>query len=310
MQKEALPDGTAYVFRHRKLGILGRIRIQERAAGGSHLVAEVAGDPADPMTRKRAALFEPLARSVSALLPTDTGALGRADPPPPTPDDPGHVVRSERILCPECGEAVAFVTTAVDATDRSRLEDYAQRLYAEHARLNLPAWIVGPVRGQSSSNRGVVDVLPAWPARGPIVAMTGDQFDATIDPLVEGHYQKLSHVNPRKHLGSVDTAVGLVDAKTFEELEENFDTQRILELVDELDELRERVCDPDGLRADLLRLHAMAHTLVNGAPLTINADDQSIWELADDLESELTEIADNAKQAASIPRPLIRLAPE
>jgi hypothetical protein len=80
IQKEALPDGTAYVFRHRKLGILGRIRIQERAAGGSHLVAEVAGDPADPMTTKRAALFEPLARSVSALLPTDTGALGCADP--------------------------------------------------------------------------------------------------------------------------------------------------------------------------------------------------------------------------------------
>jgi hypothetical protein len=36
-----------------------------------------------------------------------------------------------------------------------------------------------------------------------------------------------------------------------------------------------------------------------GAPLTINADDQSIWELAD-----------NAKQAASILRPLTRLAPE
>jgi hypothetical protein len=76
MRKEALPDGTLYVFRHRKLGILGRIRIQERAAGGSHLVAEVAGDPADPMTTERAALFEPLARSVSAFLPIDTGACG------------------------------------------------------------------------------------------------------------------------------------------------------------------------------------------------------------------------------------------
>jgi hypothetical protein len=219
-------------------------------------------------------------------------------------------VRSERILCPECGEAVAFVTTALDATDRSRLEDYAQRLYAEHARLNLPAWIVGPVHGQSSSNREVVDLLQAWPARGPTVAMTGDQFDAMIDPLVEGHCQQFSHVNPRKHLGSVDTAVGPVHAKTLEELVENFDTQRILELVDELDELRERICDPDGLRADLLRLHAMAHALVNGAPLTINADDQSIWELADDLEFELMEIADNAKQATSILRPLNRLAPE
>ena len=146
--------------------------------------------------------------------------------------------------------------------------------------------------------------------RGPIVAMTGDRFDAMIDSLIEGHCNKRSHVKSRKPSGVVDTDVGPVNAKALEALEDTFDTERILELVDQLDALRGRICDPDGLRADLLRLHAMAHRLINGDALTIDADDQSIWELADDLEFELEEIADNAKQAVSILRPLTRLAPE
>jgi hypothetical protein len=187
MHKEILPDGTAYVFRHREMGVLGRIRIQARATGGSHLVCETAGDPGDPTTARRAALFEPLGRSIAALLPTDTAALARGDPPPPAPFDPGQWVRSERICCLECGEAVAFVTYAADATDRGRLEDYARRMYPQHARWNVPAWIVGPVRGQSSQDRGVADVLSAWPTQGTVMAMTGDQFDGMVDRLVEGH---------------------------------------------------------------------------------------------------------------------------
>jgi hypothetical protein len=83
MHKEILPDGTAYVLRHRQMGVLGRIRIQERAAGGCHLVCETAGDPADPMTAQRAAVFEPLGLQLAALFPTDTEALARGVRPPP-----------------------------------------------------------------------------------------------------------------------------------------------------------------------------------------------------------------------------------
>ena len=70
------------------------------------------------------------------------------------------------------------------------------------------------------------------------------------------------------------------------------------------------VGDPDGLRADVLRLHAMAHTLVNGAPLTTNVENLAIWELADALESELMEIEEGAKRAMKLLRPLLKLAPD
>jgi len=68
--------------------------------------------------------------------------------------------------------------------------------------------------------------------------------------------------------------------------------------------------DPDGLRADLLHLHAFAHTLINGAPLSIAAKDEAIWELAGQLESEFLDIAEGAKHAMSLLRPLTRLAPD
>src|ERR1017187_5681978 len=123
MHKEILPDGAAYVLRHRQMGVLGRIRIQERAAGGSHLVCETAGDPADPMTAQRAAVFEPLGLQLAALFPTDPGALARGVRPAPAPYDPGEWVRSERMTCVECGETVAIVTYALDAQDAGRLDD-------------------------------------------------------------------------------------------------------------------------------------------------------------------------------------------
>jgi hypothetical protein len=68
MAKEFLPNGAIYVFRHRTLGMLGRIRIQERATGGSHLVCEAAGDPDDPNTARRAAYKGPADKSRRAGL--------------------------------------------------------------------------------------------------------------------------------------------------------------------------------------------------------------------------------------------------
>ncbi|MGA2842610.1 MAG: hypothetical protein ABSG18_21060 [Steroidobacteraceae bacterium] len=72
-------------------------------------------------------------------------------------------------------------------------------------------------------------------------------------------------MSPRTSRQSIDTAVGRVDATALEELRENFGTHELLDLVDALDEWRARIGDPNGLRADLLRLHAVAHTLVKRA---------------------------------------------
>jgi hypothetical protein len=117
-------------------------------------------------------------------------------------------------------------------------------------------------------------------------------------------------MSPRTSRQSIDTAVGRVDATALEELRENFGTDELLDLVDPLDEWRARIGDPNGLRADLLRLHALAHTLVNGAPLSVSTGDEAIWELADALESELMEIEEGAKRAMQLLRPLLKLAPD
>ena len=117
-------------------------------------------------------------------------------------------------------------------------------------------------------------------------------------------------MSPSKVPQSFDTAVGRVDATALENVQENYETHELLDLVDALDQWRSRIGDADGLRADLLRLHAMAHTLVNGAALSVSAEDQAIWELADDLESELMEIEEGAKRAMKLLRPLLKLAPD
>ena len=109
---------------------------------------------------------------------------------------------------------------------------------------------------------------------------------------------------------SISTPYGRVDAQTLERLQTVFDTRVLLELVDELDELRARICEPDGMRAELLSLHAMAHSLVNGAPLNTSPGNASIWEVAEELMYELSSIANRAQQASSMIQPLAQLMPK
>jgi hypothetical protein len=59
-EKQRLYDAWAYVFRHRVLGELGRILLQESGDGRCHISCEVVGDPSDPMTAQRIAIFQPL----------------------------------------------------------------------------------------------------------------------------------------------------------------------------------------------------------------------------------------------------------
>ena len=44
-RKERLSYGWAYVFRHTQLGELGRILLQGRPDGRTHVTCEVVGDP-------------------------------------------------------------------------------------------------------------------------------------------------------------------------------------------------------------------------------------------------------------------------
>ena len=57
-----------YQFRHKTLGQLGRIVLQDSADGQCQISSEVAGEPDDPMTETRAQIFEPLSQQLAATL--------------------------------------------------------------------------------------------------------------------------------------------------------------------------------------------------------------------------------------------------
>ena len=83
------------------------------------------------------------------------------------------------------------------------------------------------------------------------------------------------------------TPYGEVDAAALEGLQSRYDTTRVLDAVDTLDELRTGLNDPEGLRDDLLHLHGMAHALVNGASFAATTRDASIVEQIEDVIEQL-----------------------
>jgi hypothetical protein len=148
-RKQRLNDGWAYVFRHRALGELGRILVQDTGDGHSRISCEVVGDPADPMTAKRGDIFKPLGLDLAGRLEAITSTIpeSQAAPPPPSPPGARDVIESRLIPCDHCGTPVALLIFAPEAIDPGQFEDYARRMYAEYARLNVATWIIGPALG-------------------------------------------------------------------------------------------------------------------------------------------------------------------
>jgi hypothetical protein len=104
------------------------------------------------------------------------------------------------------------------------------------------------------------------------------------------------------------TAYGEVDAEALEALRASYDTRTLLALVDRLDRLRPLFA-AGGLRDKVLRLHAMAHTVLNGAPLSIPAEETDISVSAEDLLQELSAVIEALEVVVDTVRPLTDLAP-
>jgi hypothetical protein len=109
---------------------------------------------------------------------------------------------------------------------------------------------------------------------------------------------------------NVKTIGGVVNAKVLEELQEEFDTTQILDAVDTIDEIRYRICDPEGMRDDLLRLHGLAHALINGDYSNVSEEDGPIWELADDLEDQISDWIDKLRNLTGMLDQLVSLMPD
>ncbi|CAG9169827.1 Tn3 family transposase post-transcriptional regulator TnpC [Cupriavidus pinatubonensis] len=108
----------------------------------------------------------------------------------------------------------------------------------------------------------------------------------------------------------IDTPYGKVDADALQALQDTFDTTAILSLVDQMDAIRARLCDPAGLRDDLLRLHGMAHTVINGAALSCSTSGPTLVEQAESILEELDDWILLLRRAVQSLQPLERLHSE
>ena len=88
---------------------------------------------------------------------------------------------------------------------------------------------------------------------------------------------------------TIETPHGRLDRAALQALENSYDTRRLLKTVEQLDQLLGAARNEGGLRDVLLRLHGMAHTVINGAGLSADTRGKTLPELAFDATSEIRE---------------------
>jgi len=108
---------------------------------------------------------------------------------------------------------------------------------------------------------------------------------------------------------TVETAYGRLDQAALRQAQDTYDTTILLRMVDELDALLADACAEDGLRDMLLRLHGMAHTVINCAGMTVGTGEETLPELASDAMGEMLRIASLLRGWLRQIEPLERLTP-
>lgn len=185
VQREPLADGQAYAFRHRSLGLLGRLVLQDTSGGQAFIRCEVAGDPADPLTATRKQVLEPLTRDLVARLERGLASAGRgpaaldAVPPPPPPSG-GEWIRSQILLCEVCQAQLVHLVFAPPGEEPALFEDCARKMYATYSSLGLPTFILGPIDEWA----GKAGVMQVWPERSSLEHLSEREFDERLAPLL------------------------------------------------------------------------------------------------------------------------------
>ncbi len=103
----------------------------------------------------------------------------------------------------------------------------------------------------------------------------------------------------------IETKHGALDADVLVALQQSFATSDLLTAIDTIDvgEGRQK-----WLRACLLRLHAMANHLINGAPQTVTGE-EPIWQLAEEIGDELDAYTANLSHITRLVDRLGQLRP-
>ena len=107
---------------------------------------------------------------------------------------------------------------------------------------------------------------------------------------------------------TVETPYGRLDRAALTQARESYDTAGLLRTIGELDELVAAASRDDGFADLLLRLHSMAHTVINGAPMDVVAGEETLPELAQDLIMDLEETIERLQGWVKRIEPLEALA--
>ena len=192
-QQEPVPNGFAFNFRHAKLGDLGRILLQERPDGQTQILSEIVGDPEDPMTAKRGAIFKPISEAITSQLDAALGGtaqiLGEGDPSGAVkPSASIEKIASKLIPCLKCGRPAALLVFADYAQDIGGLEDYARLMYPKIIELDVPTWVIAPPEGQGRD--AAANILKVHPKRESICKLTPDEFNRKLDKITASHCRR------------------------------------------------------------------------------------------------------------------------
>jgi hypothetical protein len=106
------------------------------------------------------------------------------------------------------------------------------------------------------------------------------------------------------------TYFGNVDTAALKRLESSYDTTRVLTAVDIVDRVRTKLHDPEGLRDDLLEIHGMAHSVLNGAPSVPQRHEGTLPDRVLDALDQIDQFVAELTRVRTILEPLVALYPE
>ena len=183
-----LPNGTqSYVFRHDELGELGRILVVPHGTQ-SQICCEVVGEPDDPMTKKRQAIFEPISRELVGKLDSICeNAKGSAEPCMSPREK--QLIQSMVYPCDIYETVTAMLVFADNADNPACLEDYARMMYSKIKEVNVPTWIVGRETANIVDGKDLRKslVLKVHPEREEVKIMIPDDLIDIVHGLMEIH---------------------------------------------------------------------------------------------------------------------------
>jgi hypothetical protein len=189
-EKQRLPDAWAYVFRHRVLGELGRILLQELDDGRCHISCEVVGDPSDPMTTQQTAIFKPLGLELTRQMEAAFGATpeeaGPVDPPRRPPETKEVRARSflASVAAPWWRCSSSLLRRLIRGALKITPARCTRRITASTCRLGS----LGPALGEGPLIDRPADVLKVWPPREPIQRLPPAQFNRLLDQVATRHF--------------------------------------------------------------------------------------------------------------------------